>query len=979
MQGGTGAQGEVGATGPKGDKGDQGDTGSQGIQGIQGNQGPQGPYDVHVYQNASSAPSAPTGGSVNVALGTITAPSGWSTTISTPAAGQKTYATRDTINPSSDSGDVTPLWGTPYEVGGTGPAGATGPAGSDGSQGDQGLYRVHVYRNATAKPSAPTGGSVVVSTGVVTAPSNWSTSISAPASGENTWAALATVNPASQSGTITPTWSVVYEIGGIGATGPKGDQGDAGAAGSDGSDGTDGAAGIYFAEIYRNASSAPSTPTGGSIVVSTGVVTAPTDWTTTPGSPSAGESIYASRVTITPASQSGTITPTWGSPYQVGGVGPTGPQGNAGAAGAAGSDGSDGSQGPQGIYTVHIYRNAASAPSTPTGGSVAVSTGVVTAPTNWSATLSTPPSGQNAYAARATINPSTQSGSVTPTWSAVYETGGVGPTGPKGDRGDTGSAGSDGSDGTDGSDGSQGIYWVFIYRNASSAPSTPTGGSVVVSSGSVTAPTDWGINPTSPAAGEAIYATWASVNPASDSGTITPTWGTPYQLGGVGPTGPQGDRGDAGSDGSDGSDGSQGDQGVYYVEIYQNAASTPSTPSGGSVTVSSAAVTAPTNWTTSISSPAAGQETYAARARINPASQSGSVTPTWSTPYVVGGRGATGQAGSQGPQGPYDIHVYRNASSAPSTPTGGSVVVSTGAVTAPTDWSTSISSPGAGEDSYAVRYRVNPATQSGTVTPTWSAVFEVGGTGPAGPAGQAGSQGSAGRYFIEIYQNASSAPTTPTGGSLVVSTGVVTAPSGWSTTPSTPAAGQAIFAARDSINPASDSGTITPTWGSPYQLGGVGPTGPTGETGATGGGSGVPTAPSGGSQAVRYELQIAADGTATWVATGSGGGGAGAGSHTRYGGYSTDSTFTADEFTTSSTTDVVTLPTFSADGWIAFAIPSTAADLTGITEVGSPFNQIGAFTKASGTLTIGGTAHKYWVSNTIVYHGPSSGTKWTLT
>ena len=107
-----------------------------------------------------------------------------------------------------------------------------------GAQGVQGQYTVTIYRNATTPPAQPTGGSVDVSTGVVTPPADWTTSPATPSSGENTYASSATVNPNSQSGSITPTWSAVFTAGGTGPPGPQGEQGEQGLQGDDGAVGT---------------------------------------------------------------------------------------------------------------------------------------------------------------------------------------------------------------------------------------------------------------------------------------------------------------------------------------------------------------------------------------------------------------------------------------------------------------------------------------------------------------------------------------------------------------------------------------------------------------------------------------------------------------------------------------------------------------------------------------------------------------------
>ena len=76
-----------------------------------------------------------------------------------------------------------------------------------------------------------------------------------------------------------------------------------------------------------------------------------------------------------------------------------------------------GNQGDQGRFDVFCYANGATAPATPTGGSYVIVTGVLTVPTGTTAAPTEPPSNQLAWISRATINPLTQTGTVTPTWS----------------------------------------------------------------------------------------------------------------------------------------------------------------------------------------------------------------------------------------------------------------------------------------------------------------------------------------------------------------------------------------------------------------------------------------------------------------------------------------------------------------------------------------------------------------------------------
>ena len=253
---------------------------------------------------------------------------------------------------------------------GSGPRGAPGP---------QGIYTARIYRSlATAPTLGVAGGTITVSTGAVSPPTGWSNKLIAPAVGQTVYVTEVAVNPANPAIVGDELTSVVWPIprpfaihGTKGNTGDKGDRGDAGPKGDTGDTG--------------------------------------------PAGPQGQQGIQGIQ-------------------------GPQGDQGFTGATGATGGTGPrgvKGEPGSQGLYTVEIYRSLATPPSAaPTGGSVVVSTGVVTAPSGWSRTLVAPGTGETVYRARATINPSTSAGSVVPTWA---EPAAFIQPGPKGDKGNPGS------------------------------------------------------------------------------------------------------------------------------------------------------------------------------------------------------------------------------------------------------------------------------------------------------------------------------------------------------------------------------------------------------------------------------------------------------------------------------------------------------------------------------------------------------------
>ena len=79
--------------------------------------------------------------------------------------------------------------------------------GPMGLIGNQGRFDVYCYDNAETVPTTPTGGTYVLSTGVLTVPTGTTAAPVEPTGNAVTWRSQATINPAIQSGSVTPTWS----------------------------------------------------------------------------------------------------------------------------------------------------------------------------------------------------------------------------------------------------------------------------------------------------------------------------------------------------------------------------------------------------------------------------------------------------------------------------------------------------------------------------------------------------------------------------------------------------------------------------------------------------------------------------------------------------------------------------------------------------------------------------------------------------
>ena len=489
-----------------------------------------------------------------------------------------------------------------------------------------------------------------------------------------------------------------------GIQGLKGDKGDTGDTGNDGTDGTDGTNGRNAPiPLYRRLSSA-ETPTGGNLTADK-VFTPPIGWSLNPATAIGTGKIYVSNADINSASVSYTQAVQWegtdgergqtgergerGERGLTGEKGDKGDTGDAGTNGTDGTDGTDGSDGAQGRFEIKAYRNDTTTPSTPTGGSYNVGTGVFTPPTGWTISVTDKTTAQSTYAVEAPINPLIHSTVIIPVWSAPYELSSeAGPRGEKGDKGDTGDRGERGERGLQGIQGLKGDKGdtgdagtdgingrnapIFIYQRAS-VSSTPTGGSL--SNNILTPPRGWYVSPSLiPAGTELIYASQVDISGASPVYTTSEQW-----QGSVGPTGSRGEKGDTGDRGSQGLKGDKGDtgdrgsqgerglqgiqgiqgfQGRYFIRIFQTAASQPATPSGGQYNIDTGVLSSPAGWATSPTDPPTGQNIYYSDAEIDPARHTGVFTPTWSVAIEAssergpkGDKGDKGDTGDRGPAG----------------------------------------------------------------------------------------------------------------------------------------------------------------------------------------------------------------------------------------------------------------------------------------------------------------------------------------
>jgi hypothetical protein len=244
---------------------------------------------------------------------------------------------------------------------------------------------------------------------------------------------------------------------------------------------------------------------------------------------------------------------------------------------------------------------------------------------------------------------------------------------------------------------------------------------------------------------------------------------------------------DQGATGSPGTDGNQ----AANPTLYQWATTTPSNPSGSSTYTWSTGVnssyTGGGGWTTTIpANPAtAGIQLWTAIKPTVVAAGTTTSTISWTSGFTIssvtanGANGANGTNGTNGTNGLQTARptVYLWAATLPSSPTGTTTYTwSTGSYSAPSGWSTSItSSPSTGFTLWAATVNITDTATATTTTINWglSSIIAsgyagtngaTGATGPTGPSGGTGATGNQGASSRICYSKTtlSSLDTTPT-------------------------------------------------------------------------------------------------------------------------------------------------------------------------------------------------------------------------
>ena len=429
---------------------------------------------------------------------------------------------------------------------------------------------------------------------------------------------------------------------------------------------------------------------------------------------------------------------------------------------AAAIDGTDGKS----TFTAPIFKRDTSTPATPTGGTFNFGTNVLTPPSGWSTTV---PSGTDPiYQANFQFSISGDTGTVTAgTWSTPVV------IAENGDNGVNGLS-----------------TFVFpVYKRQSSTPSAPSGGSYNFTTNTITAPSGW--SSSVPAGTDPIYVSTTQAQISGATGTDSSlTWTSPILFV---------QNGDAGTDGKS----------TFTAPIFKRATSAPSAPTGGTFNFGTNVLTAPSGWSVTI--PSGTDPIYEATFQFSISGDTGTVTAgTWSTPVVIAQNGDDGLS-------TFTFAVHKRASSAPSTPSGGSYNFTTNTITAPSGWSEEI--PSGTDPVYISITKAQISGATGTdssLSWTTPVLFVQNGEDGQSITGAAGPRNAAG--YVYYLLSSANAPSSPSATSYNFSTGAFGGlTTNWSRTPPTNTGGDAKYWATSYyVTEATFGGTQTLTFGTPF-------------------------------------------------------------------------------------------------------------------------------------------------------------------
>lgn len=337
------------------------------------------------------------------------------------------------------------------------------------------------------------------------------------------------------------------------------------------------------------------------------------------------------------------------------------PQGGAESGGLYGQAGSFGGT----YFEWFIFKESATPPATPTGGSWNFQTNTGTAPTGWVTVVPAAPTEQ-VWVSIALVN-SKNAGTLVWSTPGVFNNliGPTGPTGPIGPTGPTGPTGAQGVQGVTGPTGPTGSTGA----TGATGPTGPTGSTGATGATGPTGPTGstGSIGPTGPTGPQGIQGATGPTGPTGAQGDLGPTGPTgPTGAQGIqgvtGPTGPTGAQGDIGPTGPTGATGDIGPTGPTGPQGVIG----PTGPTGATGDIGPTGPTGPTG-------------AQGIQGPTGPTGPQGDVGPTGPTgpTGAIGPTGPTGPTGPQGIQGP----TGPTGATGPTGPTGATGPMPTGALT----------------------------------------------------------------------------------------------------------------------------------------------------------------------------------------------------------------------------------------------------------------------------------------------------------
>ena len=258
----------------------------------------------------------------------------------------------------------------------------------------------------------------------------------------------------------------------------------------------------------------------------------------------------------------------------------------------------------------------------------------------------------------------------------------------------------------------------------------------------------------------------------------------------------------------DGTDGTS----TFTAPIFRRSATTLSAPTGGTFNFGTNTLTAPTDWYTAV--PSGTDPIYQATFQFSVSGDTGTVTAgTWSAPVIIAENGTNGTDGLS----TFTFAVHKRASSAPSTPSGGSYNFTTNTITAPSDWSEAI--PSGTDPVYISTTKAQISGATGTDSSlSWTApvLFVQNGEDGQSITGATGPRNADGYLYYSVSQ--ALAPDSPSATSYNFVTGSFGGlTDDWLTTPPTNTGGDAKYwATYWHVTEATFDGTQTRTFNTPF-------------------------------------------------------------------------------------------------------------------------------------------------------------------